>query len=120
MVVPWNYDGRIFRPMTTSENGEVDGTVLFHYRQSGNVLTCAYSGGRILQGHLIGFVDEQGNIDMRYHQVNDRGELQTGTCQSRPEFLPDGRIRLNESWRWTSGDGSSGESVLEEVLPEGQ
>ncbi len=52
---------------------------------------------------------------MRYHQVNDRSELMTGVCRAAPELLPDGRIRLHESWRWTSGDGSSGSSVLEEV-----
>ena len=54
-------------------------------------------------------------LDMRYHQVNDRGEGMTGVCRSTPEFLPDGRIRLHVAWRWTSGDGSSGSSVLEEV-----
>jgi hypothetical protein len=41
----------------------------------------------------------------------------TGTCISTPEILPDGRLRLHESWRWTSGDGSSGESAIEEVRP---
>lgn len=35
---------------------------------------------------------------MRYHQVNDRGELMTGTRRSIPELLPEGRIRLHESW----------------------
>ena len=34
---------------------------------------------------------------MRYHQVNDRGELMTGVCRSTPEVLPDGRIRLHET-----------------------
>ncbi len=60
-------------------------------------------------------MDSEGRLDMRYHQVNDRGELMTGVCRSTPELLPDGRIRLHEAWRWTSGDGSSGISVLEEV-----
>ena len=31
------------------------------------------------------------------------------------ELLPDGRIRLHEKWQWTSGDLSSGESVIEEI-----
>lgn len=115
MQQPVDYNARTFRPVTTSDNGEVDSSVIFRYEQVGNVLTCSYSGGRIVAGHLIGTVDDRGNIDMRYHQVNDRGELQTGICRSRPEVLLDGRIRLHEQWQWTSGDGSSGESVLEEV-----
>jgi hypothetical protein len=52
---------------------------------------------------------------MRYHHVNDQGVLQTGICKSIPEILPDGRIRMQETWQWTSGDGSSGESILEEI-----
>ena len=52
---------------------------------------------------------------MRYHHVNAAGELMTGVCRSTPELLPDGRVRLHERWQWTSGDGSSGESVIEEV-----
>lgn len=50
---------------------------------------------------------------MNYH-INDKGVLQTGICRSVPEVLPDGRIRLHESWQWTSGDGSSGHSVVVE------
>ncbi len=109
-----NYDGRVFRPISNTENGETSDETVFLYRQVGNILTSAYSGGRIRQGHLIGLVDEQGRIDMRYHQVNDRGELMTGICRSTPEVLPNGKIRLHESWEWTSGDRSKGSSVLEE------
>ena len=38
-----------------------------------------------------------------------------GECRSQLEVLPDGRYRLHEKWRWTSGDSSSGESVVEEL-----
>jgi hypothetical protein len=31
------------------------------------------------------------------------------------EVLPDDRVRLHERWRWTSGDCSSGQSVVEEL-----
>ncbi len=110
-----NYNGKRFSPVSNTENGEVDAETVFHYKQQGNVLSCDYSGNTILQGHLIGLVSDDGQIDMRYHQVNTQGILMTGTCQSTPEILPDGRIRLHESWQWTSGDGSKGNSVLEEV-----
>ncbi|MCH5689438.1 hypothetical protein LWM68_37470 [Niabella sp. W65] len=47
--------------------------------------------------------------------MNDKGELMTGTCSSVPEILPDGKIRLHETWQWTSGDQSAGTSIIEEV-----
>ncbi|AEA44097.1 hypothetical protein [Fluviicola taffensis] len=110
-----NYHTKKFRPVNNTENGETSEETLFHYQQEGNILTCSYSGGQIVSGQLIGLVDAYGKIDMRYHQVNNKGELMTGICQSTPEILSDGRIRLHETWQWTSGDCSKGNSVLEEV-----
>ncbi len=110
-----NYNNKKFKPLSVSENGEVSDEVIFEYKQEGHILTCAYSGGSIENGHLIGIVDEEGRIDMRYHQVISDGSLQTGICHSSPELLEDGRIRLHEKWRWTSGDLSEGSSTIEEV-----
>ncbi|MFK7784738.1 MAG: n-acetylglutamate synthase [Crocinitomicaceae bacterium] len=109
-----NYDNKIFKPISNTENGETSDETLFRYKQEGNVLTSEYSGGKIRKGHLIGLVDEDGNIDMRYHQVNDTGELMTGKCTSTPEILPNGKVRLHERWQWTSGDQSEGKSIIEE------
>lgn len=110
-----NYHNKNFRPVANTENGEVSGDTIFRYQQNGKIVTAEYSGGSILSGHLIALADENGYLDMRYHQVNDKGELHTGICHSRPEILPDGRIRLHETWKWTSGDGSQGTSIVEEV-----
>ncbi len=107
-----NYDGKSFKALSNSENGLVDEQMVFHYKQKGQILTCSYFGTEIIAGHLIGLVDEQGRIDMRYHQVNTDGELMTGICQSIPELLADGKVKLHESWQWTSGDLSKGSSVL--------
>jgi hypothetical protein len=87
----------------------------FLYKQNGHILTCEYSGTNIQKGHLIGLVDDEGNIDMRYHQINAKGELMTGICHSKPEVLTNGKIRLHETWQWTSGDKSNGTSMIEEV-----
>ncbi len=109
-----NYSGKTFKPIVNSENGETSGDTLFHYKQKGNILTAEYSGGKIKYGHLVALVDKDGNIDMRYHQVNEQGELMTGICKSTPEILANGKIRLYEKWQWTSGDLSKGESIIEE------
>ena len=113
-----NYHGKNFHSISNTPNGEVSGDTLFRYQQMGNIVTAKYEGGGILQGHLIALVDEQGCLDMRYHHVNVQGGLQTGICRSVPEILPDGRIRLHETWQWTSGDGSAGSSVVEEFREE--
>jgi hypothetical protein len=52
---------------------------------------------------------------MRYHQINFNNEIMTGKCFSKPEILSNGKIRLYETWQWTSGDFSSGTSIIEEI-----
>jgi len=115
LLHPINYNNKSFRPFSNTENGETSAETLFHYHQEGNILNCEYSGGKIVKGQLIGLVDEVGNINMRYQQVNLMGQLMTGICQSKPEILENGKIRLHETWQWTSGDCSKGESILEEI-----
>ncbi len=109
-----NYNDKKFRPISNTENGETSSDTLFHYKQIGNMLTSEYSGGKIKYGHLIGLVDPLGNIEMCYHQVNEKDELMTGICISKPEILENGKIRLHEYWQWTSGDQSKETSIIEE------
>lgn len=98
-----------------SNNGEtVEGSV-FHFRQKDNIVTWNYYSINVKLGHLIALVDEEDNLDMRYHQLNTRGELMTGKCDSRPQLLSNGKLRLHETWEWTSGDFCSGKSIIEEV-----
>jgi len=110
-----NYHNKKFRPVSNTANGETTADTVFHYKQFGNMLTAEYSGGRIKYGHLIGLVDHKGNIEIRYHQISDKDELMTGICTSTPEVLANGKIRLHESWEWTSGERSKGRSIIEEM-----
>jgi hypothetical protein len=109
-----NYHNKTFRSASNSENGEVSRETIFQYKQEGTIVTATYSGGAITQGHLIALVNSLGQLDMRYHHVNTKGELMTGICFSTPELLPGGKIRLHEKWQWTTGDCSIGTSIIEE------
>ena len=109
-----NYDNRTFRSVQTSLTSEVTEETTFIYQQEGRVVSAVYNGGPILFGQLIATMNDEGELDMRYHHINMYGELKTGICHAIPEILSNGKIRLHEKWRWTSEEGE-GESVVEEV-----
>ena len=111
----YSLEGKVFRSVSNTGNGDVGADTVFHYRQAGEIVTADYSGGGIVVGHLIATVLDDGQLDMRYHHLNDKGELMLGTCLSTPDRLPDGRLRFKEKWQWLSGDMSSGYSEIEEV-----
>ena len=115
MIKEINYENRFFRSVSNSASGEVCSETVFHYHQKDNLAWATYEGGAIKFGTLIAKILASGELEMRYSHINQTGELMTGECRSTPEVLPDGRIRLREKWRWTSGDFSVGESVIEEI-----
>jgi uncharacterized beta-barrel protein YwiB (DUF1934 family) len=110
-----NYDNKTFASVENSETGEVNTETIFYYHQKDDFVWAEYSGGAIRFGNLIAKVTENDCLEMRYQHLNTKGELMTGKCFSTPEMLPDGRIRLFEQWQWTSGDLSSGTSIVEET-----
>lgn len=110
-----NYDGRVFRTCSNSSGGEVGQETLFHYHQRGAVVWATYAGGAVVHGTLLAQADPAGNLEMRYQHISRDGGFKTGRCQSRPEILADGRVRVHERWRWTDGAEGEGESVIEEI-----
>lgn len=114
----YNLDGLVFRSLSNTPNGEVGLDTRFHYRQVGDLVTATYQGGGIVTGHLIAKVLVTGQLDMRYHHLNEQGEFKLGQCLSTPERMEDGRLRFKEEWQWLTGDLSSGRSTIEEVKPD--
>lgn len=110
-----DYNGKVFSPVSSTDNGEVNGKTIFRYYQEEDMVRADYSGGCIKRGQLIAKVNNCGELDMRYQHINLKGELMTGKCISQPELMSDGRVRLKEKWEWTSGDFSKGESIIEEI-----
>lgn len=109
-----NYDGKIFVPQRNTENGEVDEETTFHYFQENDLFWAEYSGGDVLKGHMIGTVDEKGELDFHYQHLNKDGLVRIGKCHSIPHALENGKIELQEKWQWLNGDLSCGESVVAE------
>lgn len=109
------YGGRLFKPVETSSTSQTETDTIFKYEQDGEMVTATYSGGNIRFGQIIGRVDADGILEMRYQHLDRDGELMTGYCKTTPEILPSGKIRLHEKWRWTCGHRSTGRSILEEI-----
>ena len=109
------YGGRLFRAATLSGRSETTADTIFKYEQVGNLIMATYSGGDIRYGQMVGKVQDDNTLDMRYQHMNRMDKIRTGICKTTPEALPGGKLRLHESWYWTCGDESAGSSILEEI-----
>ena len=107
-------DGRRFQSMAEVAGGEVGTETVFEYHEEGDLIWARYAGGAVRLGHLVGL--RQGDrLEFRYSQLNTAGETSTGHCVSTVVTLPDGRLRLDETWRWESKDGAGTSSVEEQI-----
>ncbi|WP_428966800.1 hypothetical protein [Micromonospora fluostatini] len=109
-------DGRRFTAVAEAVAGEVGTETVFTYHERDGEVWAEYAGGSIRRGRLVGTRDGD-RLDFRYVQLNVDGRTSAGHCVSRVTVLPDGRLRLHETWEWESRPGS-GTSVIEE-LPAG-
>jgi hypothetical protein len=111
----YNLEGKIFKSISNTENGEVSEDTIFHYHQNENIVWADYSGGSVVKEHLIANVIQNGKLDMRYHHINTDGKIMLGKCLSTPSITKDGLLKFNEEWQWLSEDKSSGHSEIIEV-----
>ena len=107
------YGGRLFRAVDLDGSSDVDPDTIFSYEQRGNILLATYSGGTIEFGSIVGHVHEDGSLSFLYHHVTKSGSMRSGRCESTPEVMPSGKIRLHERWKWHRG--ARGRSVIEEI-----
>jgi hypothetical protein len=103
-----DYDGRRFR-------GHAPDAPVAMYHQDGDVVWSEWSGGHVRRGSLAGTCDAGGTVSFAYCMVLTDGAVISGHSVNTPEFLPDGRIRLNERWERFGAHAASGTSSIEEV-----
>jgi hypothetical protein len=62
---------------------------------------------------LVGKLNPNGSVEFRYVQVDHDGNLDSGVSTGSLIRLPDGRLRLEENFRWLTRVGA-GRNVFEE------
>jgi len=108
-----DYNGRRFRKIVAGPKQEAPETT---YRQEGDVVWADLTGGGVRRGSLTGLCAEDGTIDFAYTMVLTSGEVISGHSVNTPEFLVDGRIKLNERWERYGDHAQQGTSSIVEVV----
>ncbi|MFE3143228.1 hypothetical protein [Streptomyces scopuliridis] len=109
-------DGLVLSPVADQAPGQVGTSTRFVYHEEDGLIRAEYEGGDVVRGYLVG-TRERDRLDFRYVQLKRDGATSSGHCVSAVVDLPDGRVRLEETWEWESQEGS-GTSVVEQ-LPTG-
>ena len=115
MKTQLNLDGRRMCPVTAAATGVVSSDTILTFEQKDDVFFARYRGGSIVQGFLVGRIKSQA-VRFTYAQTDTAGHLDAGESSGVLEQLPDGRLRLTETFQWLTRK-ESGTNVFEEIPP---
>lgn len=107
------FNGRRMRAKLTDASGIVSSDTILVFEQIGKVVSARYRGGSIVDGYLIGLLEEA-RLQFRYVQADIYGNLDAGVSIGTIERLADGRLRLIERFQWLTRDGQ-GTNIFEEM-----
>ncbi|MEV0452231.1 hypothetical protein [Streptomyces sp. NPDC050600] len=106
-------DGLVFAPVADQAPGQVGRQTRFEYHEEGERIWAEYAGGDVARGYLVG-TRTGDTLEFRYVQLRFDSTTASGRCTSLVTELPDGRLRLEETWSWESQPGN-GTSVVEQL-----
>ena len=96
-----------------SPTGQVQADTVFEFQQRGSMITARYHGGGIVDGHIIGTVNDS-EVHLLYHCFTNAGELLSGKATGIATIQND-QLHLLLDWKWLTGDQSSGKSHYHEI-----
>lgn len=111
-----NLDKRVFIPVENSTGGVVDDRTEFHFTQVGEQFQATYTGGDIVQGHIVGRFTHNRTAQILYHCLTSNDDLKAGRATANFTLSDDGQISMALEWAWVSGGNGSGTSKYIEVI----
>lgn len=112
-TVRWQLDGVRMYVTSTAATGVVNAHTVFEFHQAGSRVWCRYAGGDVVDGFLLGNLVGD-TVRFAYVQCDEQGRLDTGVSDGDLARTGDGRIQMQERFRWLTREGS-GMNVFEEL-----
>ena len=98
-----------------NKNGLSSSETIFHYFQSGTVITGKYKGGAIQEGFIVGKQIEESKIELLFQCLTKEGDLKVGESKGIISENQNGKLELKFDWNWLNGDLSGGKSEYIEM-----
>ncbi|MDQ9009965.1 hypothetical protein RFI36_09995 [Acinetobacter gerneri] len=109
-------NNKVFMSVANTANGDVNSATRFYYNQKNGVVTATYSGGFVVKGSIIGKMLDEYSFEICYQHLTVAGELKAGYCKSKISLLDNDVIKIDETWKFLTGDQAEGTSELVEVV----
>ena len=110
----YNLNDRLF-VTSGNEHGLSTTETVFHYFQSGEVITGKYRGGEIIEGNFVGKFIAPSQIELRFQCLTKSLDLLSGKSVGLITELPNQRMTLTFDWEWLGESKGGGTSSYVEL-----
>ncbi|MBI5891692.1 MAG: hypothetical protein HZB47_13680 [Nitrosomonadales bacterium] len=93
-----------------NEHGLSSSETVFHYSQSGEIITGQYGGGEIVEGCFVGRFTSPDRIELLFQCVTKTSKLLAGKSSGQISTSASGKLHLSFDWQWLHGDEGGGTS----------
>ncbi len=111
-----NLEGKSFKAYRNSINGSLNSETVMSFTSDGDFISGSYSGGTILEGHVLAKRTSENELEMLYQGATIAGEIQAGKAHALFTEIESDKLMMHLNWQWLTGDQSKGESDWEEVV----
>jgi len=98
----------------TASNGIVNEETIFVFSQNDNFVSASYSGGKIKQGYLVGYLDND-KLIFSFCQLQIDGKIDNGQSVCELLINENGKIKLIENFKWATNNCETGINIFQEI-----
>ena len=98
-----------------NDHGLSTAETVFHYFQSGEVITGQYRGGQIVEGNFVGKFIAANKIELRFQCLTKSFELLSGKSIGFISVLLNDKLALTFNWSWLEQSSEGGTSSYVEL-----
>ncbi len=98
----------------TAANGVVNSQTVFTFSQNENLVSASYTGGKIQQGALVGYLTND-KLFFSYFQLQVDGKIDNGQAVCDLTFDEHNKIILTENFNWSSRENEKGVNIFREI-----
>ncbi|WP_318508749.1 hypothetical protein [Bacillus sp. T3] len=109
------FDNQIFVCSTDSEIRDITTGTRFQFKKYGGIISAKFVGKNIVNGELIGMVNQQGELEAIFNYCNSDSQFYSGNCSFKPKKNLNKSSQLHVLWNLFGNEIIENNLVLDEL-----
>ncbi|MBM7655442.1 hypothetical protein [Neobacillus cucumis] len=107
------FNNRIFVSSTNDTISDIATGTRFHFTKNGGIIRAKFFGENIINGELIGMVNQLGELKAIFNYCNKESQFYSGICSFKPKKFANKSYKLQGLWTLSGNEMKENTLVLD-------